>query len=376
MRKHIYSLLIASLICFQFLNAFPASANDDVGVFEHDNYTESYYENGRLICSGNGKFEEATWKDSVSEVVIEDGITEMGESIFRNAKYLHSVTLPSTLESIPYCAFFGCTNLKNIELPVGLSKIDTGAFALSGIEEIYIPDNVNEICSGAFTVCSDLNCIDVSDNNSFFADIDGVLTDKNQQKLLCYPNGKGIETYEIPETITEIDACAFTVFNDFDLKSLVIPESVVKIDENAILTENNYSFADEKSQLTIYGYADTTAETYALENGFTFIALDNETIEIITSATTVITEGTTTTVAETETTATEVTTSTGAETITTVSSTTITEIKSTNSVATTTSPTESSPKTGDGYYEIAETALIILAFSTAVAGLFYKKREN
>ncbi|MDE6425563.1 MAG: leucine-rich repeat domain-containing protein, partial [Ruminococcus sp.] len=332
MRKYIKSSLITFLICFSFLNTFSASANDATRVFEHDNYTESYYENGRLVCSGNGKFEEATWRDTVSEVIIEDGITEMGESIFRNAEFLYSVTLPSTLESISYCAFFGCNNLKNIELPARLSKIDTGAFTLSGIEEIYIPDNVNEICSGAFTSCSDLSCIEVSDNNSFYADIDGVLTDKNQQKLLCYPNGKSIETYEIPEMITEIDAYAFTIFNDFDLKSLVIPESVVKIDENAILTENNYSFADEKSQLIIYGYVDTTAETYALENGFTFIALDEE--PITTTAITSTSIETTTTITSTETDVTDT-----SETTTTSTETDVTDTSETTTTSTETDVT-------------------------------------
>ena len=56
----------------------------------------------------------------------------------------------SALKEISDCAFSGCTNLRNIQLPDGLEKIGAECFSDSGLEEVVVPRNVVVIEEDAF----------------------------------------------------------------------------------------------------------------------------------------------------------------------------------------------------------------------------------
>ncbi|MBR4931215.1 MAG: leucine-rich repeat domain-containing protein, partial [Bacteroidaceae bacterium] len=53
--------------------------------------------------------------------------------------------------------FYKCANLISIRLPENITKIDSEAFANSGIREIVIPDAVTSIGGDAFAYCSQLS---------------------------------------------------------------------------------------------------------------------------------------------------------------------------------------------------------------------------
>jgi len=65
-----------------------------------------------------------------------------------------------TVEIMDY-AFYGAKALKRVKLPDTLKKINHGAFAESGIEEIVLPDGFEEIAPNAFYRCFDLNVADL-----------------------------------------------------------------------------------------------------------------------------------------------------------------------------------------------------------------------
>ena len=74
----------------------------------------------------------------------------------------------------------------------------------SGLTSITIPGSVTSIGDGAFSWCSRLTSITVSDNNMYYKSIDGVLFDKNVQKIIAYPYGKSSNYYTIPDSVTSI----------------------------------------------------------------------------------------------------------------------------------------------------------------------------
>ena len=114
--------------------------------------------------------------------VIPDGVTEIGESAFRESMclFLRSVEIPGSVKKIGRGAFEECCNLTTIELPEGVETIEPftfrrcvnlkrvglpnslktiggGAFAgCTALEKIRIPDGVTEIGIGAFLGCSSL----------------------------------------------------------------------------------------------------------------------------------------------------------------------------------------------------------------------------
>ena len=81
------------------------------------------------------------------------------KSLFYENKQVTSVTLPSTITSIPAYAFFGCEKLVNIDIPTSVKFIGSYAFASSGLTSIIIPDGVIEMGEFGIQSCSSLTSI-------------------------------------------------------------------------------------------------------------------------------------------------------------------------------------------------------------------------
>ena len=65
-----------------------------------------------------------------------------GQGAFKNCKNLKKVVFNSNLEEVNTQTFYGCTSLKEVELPESTRIISYQSFAYSGLESIEIPDNV------------------------------------------------------------------------------------------------------------------------------------------------------------------------------------------------------------------------------------------
>ena len=97
---------------------------------------------------------------------------------------------------------------------------------------------------------------------------------KNKTKLICYPVGKTSKSYTIPNSVINVDSYAFSNNN---LESITIPNSVTGIGKRAVgyYYNNGYEKVDG---FTVKGIKGSKAESYANENGFTFV--DISTIEV------------------------------------------------------------------------------------------------
>ncbi|MBQ6066778.1 MAG: hypothetical protein IJK89_08140 [Clostridia bacterium] len=71
-----------------------------------------------------------------------------------------------------------------------------------------------------FWMCDDVTEIEVVDENPFFSSEDGVLFNKDKTILLRYPPKKPDSSYTVPESVTEINAYAFS--DCHDLKELFL----------------------------------------------------------------------------------------------------------------------------------------------------------
>lgn len=98
------------------------------------------------------------------------------------------------------------------------------------LNTIIIPASTVNIEKNAFYKCTKLAAIIVPKENNYYADINGVLFNKNKDSLLFYPKGK-TGGYIIPNNITTLNA---SIFQDcIQLTSIVIPDSVTTIQEEA-----------------------------------------------------------------------------------------------------------------------------------------------
>jgi hypothetical protein len=146
----------------------------------------------------------------VKSVVIEEGVTGIGNYAFYRHDSIASVALPSSLAKIGEAAFDGCTRL------VSLSAI---------------PASVTSIGKGALMDCSALTAIEVEAANPAYSSEDGVLYNKSRTELLTVPAGK-TGTFTVPATVHTLADYAF--FGCDRLTGVDIP--------NAVTTVGQYTF--------------------------------------------------------------------------------------------------------------------------------------
>lgn len=239
-----------------------------------------------------------------------------------NNKVVRDIALPDNWISIPEKCFKDWDDLKTVTLNEGLESIGSEAFAYcDGLTEITIPANVRIIGVDAFTDCKSLTKLKVDKNNKTYDSRGNCNAIINTPTNILYIGCAG--SY-IPDTVTEIHSHAFEnctalteiripssvktignrAFTGSGLTKIVLPESVTNIDGafrecdklkdiaigNSRLSLNNselgiyeyweyeiinnvvhiYKAVKKYDGIVIYGFEDSTAQTYARSNGFTF----------------------------------------------------------------------------------------------------------
>ena len=220
-----------------------------------------------VINIGNRAFHYCS---SLTSVTIPDSVTSIGDNAFSGCSSLTSVTIPDGVTSIGEYSFSGCSSLASItvyennknyssdeygvlfnknkttliQYPIGntrsdytipdsVTSIDYSAFYnCSSLTSVTIPDSVTSIGSSAFSCCSSLTRITVDeDNKNYSSDEYGVLFNKNKTTLIQYPIGNTRSDYTIPDSVTSIGEYAFDGCSS--LTSVTIPDSVTGIGERA-----------------------------------------------------------------------------------------------------------------------------------------------
>ena len=230
--KKLFTLFVA--ICATTL----AWADDSGSCGE--NVTYSFVEStGTLTISGTGamtKYNSSNrpwynYRSSIKKVVINNGVTSIGDYAFYGCTGLTSITIPNSVTSIGYQAFFFCKRLTSITIPNSVTTIGSNAFSYcEGLTSITIPNSVTSIGDYAFLECTGLTSINVAEDNLNYASVDGVLYNKDKNTLIMYPQGK-TGSITIPNSVTSIRNYAFDGCTG--LTSVTIPNSVTSIGESA-----------------------------------------------------------------------------------------------------------------------------------------------
>lgn len=196
---------------------------------------------GTLFISGNGAMydyeafsfdgedEYAPWRKhdfsgTITSVVIESGVTTVGECAFSDIETITSVSLSSTITSIGGWVFDGCESLAEIHLPASLKVIGPQAFSECSFSEITLPKNLEDVGRFCFEYCNNLTAIKVEAGNQNYCSENGVLYNKDQTVLVRYPIGNPATTYTVNSNTTEVGDCAFE--NAANLREVVLPNGI------------------------------------------------------------------------------------------------------------------------------------------------------
>ena len=115
-----------------------------------------------VTVSGSGPMHDSktAWPSGITEVILEDGITRIGDNAFRELEFLGIVSMTDSVTSIGKRAFMECEELFDIKLSNNITIIPEEAFRdCVYIKEIKIPAKATEIGRYAFRNCKKLNTI-------------------------------------------------------------------------------------------------------------------------------------------------------------------------------------------------------------------------
>lgn len=159
-----------------------------------------------------------------------DSNVTFGNEAFIGCNMLESIIMPTKITTIPEKCFQGCVKLKIITIPEGVTRINKEAFLqCSALTTVTIPSTVTSIGNGAFYNCTSLTKFVVLGGNSYKT-VNGVLFTYDSKTLVQYPCGLTVDSYTVPSGTETIGYGAFAFSS---LKSIVLPESILKIDKYA-----------------------------------------------------------------------------------------------------------------------------------------------
>ncbi len=195
---------------------------------------------GRMYSYSSGSAPWFSYRGSIRSVEIADSVKSIGDFAFEGIDAIDSVIIPDSVETVGVFVFAGCTELATIKLGKSVRSLDTAAFE----------------------GCSSLSSLVVSDGNSSYSSVDGVLFSKDKGTLIQYPVAKVDASYEIPDSVTTIGSFAFR--GCIYLTSIVIPDFVETVEEDAF--DMDFYDTDDKTELGLTA-EDLAGSTFDSKDG-------------------------------------------------------------------------------------------------------------
>ena len=248
---------------------------------------------------------------SLANINLPNSVSYIGFGVFSGCINLTSIDLPTSLYLLNYSVFSGCTNLARVNLAL-VTQIGEGAFSGCNIKEFTVsennrvyssldgvlfnkdktelvmypkakssqkyvnPNSVTSVNDEAFGNCNNLASITIGDNvarmnslnigsklieyivtenNTNYSSLDGVLFDKDKTELIAYPTAKVSSSYIIPSSVIKIK------------KSVSFNSNLTTINLNNVTGIEAYPFSGGYIREFIVPVANPS---YSVENGVLF----------------------------------------------------------------------------------------------------------
>lgn len=242
---------------------------------------------------------------SVTGVYLPETLTSIGDRAFYQCQALTSADIPDSVETIGYSAFADCNKLASVKLPASLTVLESSVFMMCRkLTSVKIPDNVTKIEDYALIGCLELEEIQIPSSvhsvgmgvfsgtkwlDERFAEsgmvfVNDVLADsKISDGDITIPDGivsisggtflnSGITSAVVPASVKEIGFEGF--YNCPNLKSLTILSPDCEITQRLVCNGLGDDNVTPYYTGVIRGYTGSTVQKYAMDNGYTFVAID------------------------------------------------------------------------------------------------------
>lgn len=195
MKNRIISAVLSIILVFSLIPeiVLPAEADSIASGRCGENISWMLDSTGTMTISGEGAMDDygqfsEDWRGNhayslldqpwskersrIKTLVVDNGITYIGETAFSNCENLTTVSLPNSLVYIGNAAFAGCSSLKEISLPNKITTIGILAFSsCKNLTTIHIPSGLKQIEDSAFLNCDALKIVNYSGSEKDWGEI-------------------------------------------------------------------------------------------------------------------------------------------------------------------------------------------------------------
>lgn len=179
---------------------------------------------------------------SVKKIVVENGITAIGDRAFFECREVEEVTLPASVYSIGEGAFGGCTKLARIFIPANVGQIGNAAFyGCAALQSVELPQRLTSIGARTFMNCTSLTSVTVPSAVTML-DVEA-FKGCSALESVYLPDGlqiigdgafcecRSLSKADIPETVLYVGRESFKYCEG--ITQIVVPASVERIGEFA-----------------------------------------------------------------------------------------------------------------------------------------------
>lgn len=192
----------------------------------------------------------------LKNVILQEGITVIGENAFFNCVSMKSIVVPSTVKTMGAGVFQNCISLERIDLSkTDLTEIPEEAFwGCKNLKEVILPEGIVVIGADAFQGCGALARINFSSMKQLTKIGSG-----------AFNNCIRFEEIELPKTVTTVAGGAFA--NCIGLKEITFPEGILHF---------GMAVLEGAGDVTVKGVVNSYAYDYAMKKGLNFEPVSDE----------------------------------------------------------------------------------------------------
>ena len=254
------------VLCFIMLAAMLCSLLS-VGIFAAESAGEGIewsFSGNTLTISGSGEMRDFTENDTppwhkhrgeIRTVIIQDGVTSVGNLAFYKYENIVSVTLPNSVKKIGIYAFSDCLSLEMISLGSGLEVIEKSAFArCESLVSIRLPESLKSIGDKAFYRCESLVSVHIPSSVQSLGD-------------MIFTYCSGLTGVSIDASVDVIPEWMF--YQCESLAEVVVGESIKSADSQAFYGCESFTslyHPTGDAQELIDSIKETSIESFSSEN--------------------------------------------------------------------------------------------------------------